>query len=51
MKLKKALEIVNHYAYVMQNDNFRELADINDNELEELEEAYQEISEFLCQFK
>ncbi len=50
MKLKKALEIINYYAYLMQKD-FVKIAKINDNELEELEDARQIVKEFLCQFK
>ena len=51
MKLKKALEIVSYYAYLMQKDQFIKLAEIKDNELEELEDAYIEVKEFLNQFK
>lgn len=51
MKLKKALEITNYYAYLMKKDEFIKLTEIEDNELEELEDARQIVKEFLHQFK
>lgn len=51
MKLKKALEIISYYAYLIHQDKFIKLAEIKDDELEELEDAYIEVKEFLNQFK
>jgi hypothetical protein len=51
MKLKKALEIVNYYACQMKKEEFIQLAEIDDTELEELQEACNDVSDFLRQFK
>jgi hypothetical protein len=50
MKLKKAIEIINYYAYTILNDKADKLNDLSQAEIEELEEAREIVKSFLNEF-
>jgi len=53
MKLKKAIEIINYYAYTVLNlDNkLYELKELSEDEIDELKEARDVVTNFLNEFK
>jgi hypothetical protein len=51
MKLKKALEIVNYYAYLILRGDDLQIEKLDISEVDELDQARDMIKEFLEQFK
>jgi len=52
MKLRKAIEIINYYAYTVLNLNKKidELYNLTEEEIEELTEAREKVKSFLSEF-